>query len=82
MNCFFGHSFGKVETDGFQYCAKCGTAQKPTISHPCANGHVWTDEFIQKYTLTTYGYGNTERKQIQTFQKCINCGEKRTIWSQ
>ena len=80
--CIFGHKFGAVQTDGFQYCAKCGKAKKPTIPHPCVNGHVWVDEYSQQYRSThTDGWSGAQRVNIsiEYFQKCKVCGHKRSI---
>lgn len=81
FGCFFGHSFGRVETDGFQYCNKCGEAHKPASPHPCANGHIWLTEETQEYLLRRSNpfHAQKEGKQIQYFQSCSRCGEKREI---
>lgn len=80
--CIFGHKFGVVHVDGFQYCSKCGEARRPSIPHPCVNGHIWRDDKMENYTETSYGtYGTRqERSRRQTFQTCTRCGEKRNIW--
>jgi hypothetical protein len=71
--CIFGHKYGKVESDGFQYCATCGNANKP---HPCANGHIWVDTENQAYTNS---YELRSWKTIKYWQTCKVCGEKRSI---
>ena len=77
MSCFFGHKFGRVELDGYQYCSKCGAAKKPSIPHPCCNGHMWVDYRTEGYTHYSY---EGEQKKEQIFQTCKVCGEKRTTW--
>ena len=80
--CIFGHKFGLVQTDGFQYCSKCGNAQQPSIPHPCVNGHLWVDEYEQRYTNTnTCGLtgGIRQYTSIEYFQECSRCGKKRSI---
>lgn len=80
--CIFGHKFGPVQTDGFQYCAKCGNAKKPTIPHPCADGHTWKDDRTENYVESSYNRygGGTSVDKRQTFQTCTRCGSKRNIW--
>jgi hypothetical protein len=76
--CFFSHKFGEIKADGFQYCSKCGKAEKPSIPHPCVNGHIWVTTDEQRYKLTKYnGYGQSqEHIQMQYFQSCSRCGLK------
>ena len=81
MKCFFRHNFGKINTDGYQYCLKCGKAYKP---HPCDSGHIWADTDVVEYTNTwSNGFNeqSTKRKK-QFFQSCKACGEKRTVWQE
>jgi hypothetical protein len=75
MRCFFGHKFGKIENDGFQYCQRCGMAANP---NPCDGGHIWCDNEILNYHYA-YGYKEGVKKK-QVFQTCTTCGEKRAIW--
>lgn len=80
MKCFFlGHKFDKIQPDGFQYCVKCGFANKP---HQCTNGHSWIDDDVRVYKNTNsdpYG-GHDMYISRQIFQICTKCGERRTIW--
>lgn len=74
--CFF-HNYGKVEADGFQYCKNCGKARKPSIPHPCCNGHLWKDTGEPNYIITTFDYG--KRREYFVPQKCTRCGERRSV---
>ncbi len=80
--CFFGHNFGLIQPDGFQYCSGCGKARKPSIPHPCVNGHLWKDDKTDTYIRTTYGPRGTSQEETlrQTFQTCSTCGGKRNVW--
>jgi hypothetical protein len=79
--CIFGHKLGEVKPDGFQYCSRCGEAKKPSIPHPCVNGHMWEDQYEQQYTHTRSGMygGKQEYTSMEYFQKCNVCGHKRSI---
>ena len=76
MKCFFGHSFGRVEADGFQYCKSCGIAQQPEIPSPCKNGHAWRDTGEPDYKIVT-NYGQWTEYYVA--QKCSRCGDRRSV---
>lgn len=82
MRCFLlGHKFGKLDDKGYQYCERCGVAQKPADPHPCENGHIWEDEYSQQYQNTKRNpyYGTQVNVSIQYFQTCKICGAKRSV---
>ena len=65
--CIFGHKYGKVEEDGFQYCQSCGKATAP----PCA--HKW--ETIESYDILI---GIHKRKAgLSYIKECKKCGKLR-----
>lgn len=78
FGCFFNHSFGKVQSDGLQYCNRCGEARKPITPHPCTDGHIWKDTGEGEYVVTHFSYYE-ERKTYYVPQKCVNCGERRSV---
>lgn len=77
MNCLFGHKFGKIEADGYQYCIKCGLARKPSTQNPCENGHSWEEIAELKYEGYYMGTSWTDYKVAY---KCKNCGEVKSQW--
>lgn len=81
MKCFFGHKFGVIQPDGYQYCATCGKAQKPAEAqkpHPCAQGHVW--QTLQEWGYSGGdGFGSTWR-DYKVSQVCTGCSEHRSFW--
>ena len=64
MICF--HKFGKVEKDGYQYCAKCGKATMPKHEHR------WTN--IERVEVKSAFSGDVPEAVIHV-QKCSICGE-------
>jgi ribosomal protein S27AE len=85
FGCFFGHKFGKLTEDGYQYCGRCGIAVKP---NPCTSGHIWQTKSITPYKGqhpdANLGSERTwvERKwkDNKLSQVCERCGEHQTIW--
>ena len=77
MSCFFGHNFGKIESDGFQYCTKCGKAIKP---NPCENGHLWVDVAEKTTNWRNNHTGELVRWNVEVAQKCSVCGDRRSVW--
>lgn len=73
--CFFGHKFGKIERDGYQYCIKCGKAHIPPHEHR------WilkkeTDVYTQ-----SWGWGQVSKlpTNIIYFYECSICGETKKV---
>lgn len=78
MSCFFGHKFGKIEADGYQYCTVCGKASKPKPIHPCINGHKWVEE--SRLGWSGWSEFSGHWKDWQIAERCNACGENRTRW--
>lgn len=79
FGCFWGHKFGKITDDGYQYCGRCGLATKPSPPHPCANGHQWETESSLGYTgYDTWGEGHWRDWKLA--QVCKRCNQRQTIW--
>jgi hypothetical protein len=73
FKCLFGHSFGRIEPDGFQYCKTCGKAILPNL---CENGHQWVETGENEYVVTS-NYG--QWKDYYVPQKCARCNERRSV---
>lgn len=79
--CIFSHKYGKVEADGFQYCFKCGKAQKPTIPHPCENGHLWKKIAESQAHGTRFDEsGRHDWNDYKISQECTRCGMLQSKW--
>lgn len=63
MFCF--HEYGKVESDGYQYCRKCGKARKVECNH--------TWEIIEKWNRGV----STATSFVSKIYilRCKKCGE-------
>ena len=76
LKCFFGHSFGKIE-DGYQYCQKCGKANK---IHPCADFHTWVDAGQDRDVVWYNDQGQIIRRNTEIAQKCSICSAHQSVW--
>lgn len=72
MKCLFGHKFGRIEEDGWQYCERCGKAQKP---NPCAKFHQW--EELERWGYSCI-YGTW--KDFKVVYRCKVCSATKTEW--
>lgn len=63
--CFFNHRYGKVESDGFQYCQKCGLGRMPKHKHE------W--EILEKASIVRRVDGTEIGTSL--ILKCKICGE-------
>jgi len=78
FGCFFGHKFGKLTEDGYQYCERCGIAVKP---NPCAQGHKWQTKSVMPYKGQYNDYGIEKHwADNKLSQVCEHCGGRQTIW--
>lgn len=63
------HSFGTVQTDGYQYCKKCGLAVPVPCQHQWAKMSQWGTE--SRLTGNMY--------KIQLLYECRKCGETKIV---
>jgi hypothetical protein len=78
MKCFFfGHKLSPINSDGYQYCNRCGKANKP---NPCENGHIWEDvNNITPKKINHYLAATIVDFEVYQPQKCKVCGERRSV---
>ena len=80
MKCIFGHKYGTVQSDGFQYCARCGIARKPVIKPPCElNGHMWVDTGQVLNFFERNIYGEKSCTKVLISQRCSVCNNYRSV---
>ena len=65
MFIFCNHKLGKIESDGYQYCQKCGKAF-PVEPIDCQH------KFIDDKTLNIRSYDSKE-KMIVGYKKIVKC---------
>jgi transcription elongation factor Elf1 len=67
---FHKHQFGKVESDGYQYCSKCGKANQARCNHK------W--DVIQ--VIQVFSEWNTSMPEYhKRVLQCMKCGDIKTV---
>lgn len=77
IKCFFGHKFGSVQSDGWQYCGMCGKATKP---NPCIHGHIWKEVKRYSYIWKKPGTEIVYKNDDQIAYQCSGCGKTKSEW--
>jgi Fe2+ or Zn2+ uptake regulation protein len=70
MNIFCKHKYSTIDSNGIQYCTKCGKARQ--IKLEC--NHHWELINTVKVEITNRMYGTTQ-SYFKYVLKCKHCGE-------